>query len=57
MTVLLVWGEESHEGGLSFPSWTLAVGLRPLSCSEAETYLTAKLAAAGCREAIFSRAP
>src|SRR5271157_6094613 len=55
VTVLLVWGEESHEGGLSFPSWTLAVGLRSLSCSETETYLTAKLAAAGCREAIFSQ--
>ncbi|MGZ3396942.1 MAG: AAA family ATPase, partial [Isosphaeraceae bacterium] len=35
VTVLLVWGEESHEGGLSFQSWTLAVGLRSLSCSEA----------------------
>ena len=40
---------------LSVTVWTLAVGLRPLSCSEAETYLTAKLAAAGCREAIFSQ--
>ncbi len=55
VTVLLVLGEESHEGDLSYQSWTLAVGLRSLSCSEAETYLTAKLAAAGCREAIFSR--
>jgi MSHA biogenesis protein MshM len=55
VTVLLVLGEESHEGDLSYQSWTLAVGLRSLSCSEAETYLTAKLAAAGCREAIFSQ--
>ncbi len=55
VTVLLVLGAESHEGDQPFQSWTLAVGLRSLSCSEAETYLTAKLAAAGCREAIFSQ--
>ncbi len=55
VTVLLVLGEECLEGDLTYRSWTLAVGLRSLSCSEAETYLTAKLAAAGCREVIFSR--
>jgi MSHA biogenesis protein MshM len=55
VTVLLVLGEESHERDLPYQSWTLAVGLRSLSCSEAETYITAKLAAAGCREAVFSQ--
>ncbi len=55
VTVLLVLGEQCPEEDLSYQSWTLAVGLRSLSCSEAETYLTAKLAAAGCREAIFSQ--
>jgi len=55
VTVLLAQGEDSHELDLSQQSWTLAIGLRSLSCSEAETYLTAKLAAAGCREPVFSR--
>jgi type II secretory pathway predicted ATPase ExeA len=55
VTVLLALGEECQEEDLSYQSWTLAVGLRSLSCSESETYLTAKLAAAGCREAIFSQ--
>jgi type II secretory pathway predicted ATPase ExeA len=54
VTVLLVLGEESRNEDASFLSWTLAIRLRPLSCSEAETYLTAKLAAAGCRDAIFT---
>jgi type II secretory pathway predicted ATPase ExeA len=54
VTVLLVLDEENRDWAQTFRSWTLAIGLRPLSCSEAETYLTAKLAVAGCREAIFS---
>jgi hypothetical protein len=34
--------------------WALAARLRALSVSEVETYLSTKLAAAGCREPIFS---
>jgi MSHA biogenesis protein MshM len=55
VTVLLVVGEKSRERAQSIQSWTLAIGLRSLTCSEAEMYLTAKLAAAGCREVIFSQ--
>jgi type II secretory pathway predicted ATPase ExeA len=55
VTVLLVPGEDCRGGDLPDQSWRLAIGLRSLSCSETETYLTAKLAAAGCRESIFSR--
>ena len=54
LTVLLVLGEESREWAQSMQSWTLAIGLRSLSCSEAEAYITTKLGLAGCREAIFS---
>jgi type II secretory pathway predicted ATPase ExeA len=54
VTVLLILGEASRNEDVSFLSWTLAIRLRPLSCSEAETYLTAKIAAAGCRDAIFT---
>jgi hypothetical protein len=35
--------------------WTLTVRLRGLSTSEVETYVIQRLAAAGCREPIFSR--
>jgi type II secretory pathway predicted ATPase ExeA len=34
--------------------WALAIGLAPISCAEAETYLAAKLAAAGCTRLVFS---
>jgi type II secretory pathway predicted ATPase ExeA len=35
-------------------SWTLAIGLRHLTRSQLEVYLTAKLVAAGCGETIFT---
>ena len=54
VTVLLVLENDDRSSDLMHRSWTLAVGLRSLTCSEVETYLTIKLAGAGCREAIFS---
>jgi type II secretory pathway predicted ATPase ExeA len=55
VTILLVLSEAGQEVDRFGQAWTLAVGLRPLTRSEAETYLSAKLAAAGCRESIFSQ--
>ncbi len=55
VTVVLVLSDEGLEpSGLVNP-WTLAIGLKPLSCSEVETYLSAKLAAAGNREQVFGQ--
>ncbi len=55
VTILLVQGAEGLERSWLQQSWTLSIGLRPLTCSEAEKYLSGKLAAAGCREPIFSQ--
>ncbi len=55
VTVLLILDEECDESERLHPSWALTIGLRPLTCSDAERYLTAKLASAGCDEVIFSR--
>lgn len=43
-----------NEGESPAPPWTLAILLRPLTRSDADAYLTARLAAAGCREPIFT---
>jgi hypothetical protein len=55
VTLLLVLGDESHDWVRTLPSGTLVIGLRSLSVSEADAYVNAKLATAGCREGIFSR--
>ena len=54
VTVVLVADEEWTEASSAVQAWTLAIRLRPLSCSETEFYLGGKLAAAGCHEAIFT---
>ena len=54
VTVVLVAGEGWEDANLGSGAWTLAIRLRPLSCSETELYLGAKLAAAGCRDPIFT---
>ncbi len=54
VTVLLVTsGEVTPESFASGPC-TLHIRLKPLTRSEAETYLAAKLAAAGCDGTLFS---
>ena len=55
VTVVLVAGEWPEHESLASRTWSLAIRLRPLSCSETEVYLGAKLAAAGCRDAIFTQ--
>ncbi len=54
VTVLLVPGDEDAEAENLLASWTLAIRLRPLSRSEVERFVTAKLAAAGGCETIFT---
>ncbi len=55
VTVVLVAGEAGEDASLASRAWSVAIRLRPLSCAETEVYLGAKLAAAGCRDAIFTR--
>jgi MSHA biogenesis protein MshM len=55
VTVLLVDGGEGRQDGLPGRLWTLVLRLKPLTRSEAETYLAAKLAAAGCSDFLFTR--
>jgi type II secretory pathway predicted ATPase ExeA len=52
----LIQAERSDLPHLAIPSssWTLAVGLEPLTVSEAKQYLLAKLSAAGSQERIFT---
>ena len=54
VTVLLTDEADSSGADLGLQSWTLKIGLKPLCRSEIETYLIAKLAAAGGREPIFT---
>jgi MSHA biogenesis protein MshM len=54
VTVVIAAGEEWEDANPAVGAWTLAIRLRPLSFSETELYLSAKLAAAGCRDAIFT---
>jgi type II secretory pathway predicted ATPase ExeA len=54
LTVILTLEEEAWEEDFGLRSWTLAIRLKPLSASEVELYLATKLAAAGCREPIFT---
>ncbi|WP_165063683.1 ExeA family protein [Paludisphaera rhizosphaerae] len=49
-TILLA----QRDPDVSAAPWTLAIRLRPLTRSDAENYLTARLAAVGCREPIFT---
>jgi general secretion pathway protein A len=53
VTVLLVDDDQGQEH-LALKSWSLAIRLPPLSCSEVDAYLTAKLTAGGCRDTIFT---
>jgi MSHA biogenesis protein MshM len=55
VTVLLTWDEGEAEDPISDRSWNLAVRLKPLTRSEAETYLSARLAQAGGLDPIFTR--
>ncbi len=55
VTVMLVLGEESREEVQFLLPWMLDIRLKSLTCSEAERYLTARLAAAGCQETVFSQ--
>lgn len=55
VTVVLAADRCSGRDGAFWPSdWTLAIRLAPVSCAEAERYLAAKLASAGCTRAIFT---
>ncbi|MGC8641255.1 MAG: AAA family ATPase [Isosphaeraceae bacterium] len=54
VTVILTDEAEGWEDDDVSRSWTLVIRLRPLSASEVEFYLATKLAAAGCREAVFT---
>lgn len=40
--------------GESVPAWTLSIRLRPLTRSDADAYLTARLEAAGCLDRVFT---
>ncbi len=53
-TVLLTDSVEAEDDKTGLRPWTLAIRLKPLSASEVELYLAAKLGAAGCREPIFT---
>jgi MSHA biogenesis protein MshM len=54
VTVLLAVDGSSGQDAVFWPSdWSLVIGLAPVSCAEAEIYLAAKLAGAGCTQAIF----
>ena len=55
VTVMLVLGEESREEDQFLLPWMLDIRLKSLTCSEAERYLTARLAAAGCQGTVFSQ--
>lgn len=54
VTVVLATEADCWETDLDSRFWPLSIRLRPLSFSEAETFLHAKLAAAGCRELVFT---
>jgi MSHA biogenesis protein MshM len=54
VTVLLVDGERDRQDSLPDIDWTLAVRLKPLTRSEVEAYLTARLAAAGGTDSPFT---
>jgi general secretion pathway protein A len=43
-----------HESPESSDRWALTIGLERLTCSQAGTYLSAKLADAGCPERVFT---
>jgi MSHA biogenesis protein MshM len=55
VTVLLVDCAVASDDDLELRSWCLAIRLKPLSVSEVEAYLIAKLTAAGCDDPIFTR--
>jgi len=53
--ILAVRDGDGHEPEAeSTPPWTLSIGLARLTRSEVERYLSVKLAAAGCGEALFT---
>jgi hypothetical protein len=54
VTLLLVTEEDAIDADPSFREWSLAIRLKPLSRGEVEEYLVAKLAAAGCRDGLFT---
>lgn len=54
VTVLLVDGQEEGRDPLADADWTLAVKVKPLTRTEAEAYLTARLAAAGDGDSPFT---
>jgi general secretion pathway protein A len=54
VTVLLVDGSGDSQEGLIDADWTLAVRLAPLTRTEAEAYLAARLAAAGGGDSPFT---
>jgi type II secretory pathway predicted ATPase ExeA len=54
VTALLVDGSTDREDRLPGAEWTLSVWLGPLSLTEAETYLAARLAAAGTSDSPFT---
>ncbi|MGO9466906.1 MAG: ExeA family protein [Isosphaeraceae bacterium] len=54
VTVVQLQQDDPDEPATDAERWALRAGLRPLTRSEAEDYLRQKLAAAGCRERIFT---
>jgi type II secretory pathway predicted ATPase ExeA len=55
-TAILAWRDDPDDEAPAKPGpWTLAIGLAPLTFSEAQEFLTGKLAAAGCGDALFTR--
>ncbi|WP_165244280.1 type II secretory pathway protein ExeA [Paludisphaera soli] len=55
-TAILVRRDDPDDEDPDSPGpWTLAIRLAPLTFSEAQSYLTGKLAAAGCADALFTR--
>jgi MSHA biogenesis protein MshM len=54
LTIIQLERAEGHHESQTSGSWILAITLKPLTRSQAESYLTAKLARAGCTERIFT---
>jgi type II secretory pathway predicted ATPase ExeA len=54
VTVVLVVDSSEADEAFGPSDWTLSIGLAPVTRAEAEMYLAAKLAAAGCTQAIFT---
>jgi type II secretory pathway predicted ATPase ExeA len=54
LTIVQVARPDRDRPSDSDGSWTLAVGLEPLTRSQVECYLTTKLGAVGCTEPIFT---